>query len=202
MNIPINEATANLEVKKSKFIAIARYCDTLQGVKDLVNETKKAHPDATHVVHAAVVGKEGTEFSFSDDKEPKNTAGRPAFEVLKGREITNIAVMIIRYFGGTKLGTGGLVKAYGDAMKAVLEKIQTEELIDKRSFKVMTSYDRYEPIKLILQKNGGTITDEEFTVGVTLSGNLPEKNTATLKAEIVERSNGKDTIQFSQDSTH
>jgi len=119
----VTEAQAELVVKKSRFIAIARKCTSTQMAKDLVKETKALHPKAKHVVHAAVVG---NEFSFSDDKEPKNTAGRPAFEVLKGSGVNNICVLVVRYFGGTLLGTGGLVHAYGDSVKLVLSKITTD----------------------------------------------------------------------------
>lgn len=119
----VSEAQAELVVKKSRFIAIARKCTSTQMAKDLVKEVRAQHPKANHVVHAAVIG---NEFSFSDDKEPKNTAGRPAFEVLKGSGVNNICILIVRYFGGTLLGTGGLVHAYSDAAKLVLSKIKTD----------------------------------------------------------------------------
>ena len=101
MKVLKEEKTAELIVKKSRFISIARICTSPSDVKRIVDETRRQFPDATHVVHAAVMG---SQFSFSDDHEPKNTAGRPALEVLKGSGITNIIVLIIRYFGGTLLG--------------------------------------------------------------------------------------------------
>ncbi|MCH3917570.1 MAG: YigZ family protein [Spirochaetia bacterium] len=197
MKVPIDTARANLEIKKSKFIAIAYPCTTLQEVKQLVTETKAAYPDATHVVHAAIVGPTGTSFSFSDDHEPKNTAGRPAFEVLRGSGITDIAVMIIRYFGGTLLGTGGLVRAYGDSMKAVLEKTKTEELVLKKNFSLQTSYDLFEPIKALLEQAGCTIAEETFTTTVDFSGSIPETACMELVRQVSELSKGKDTIIFS-----
>ena len=128
MKVLKEEKQAELVVKKSRFISIARICSSPADVKRIVDETRARFPDATHVVHAAVMG---SQFSFSDDHEPRNTAGRPALEVLKGSGITNIIVLIIRYFGGTLLGTGGLVKAYGDSTKLVLDGIKTDELIEK-----------------------------------------------------------------------
>ena len=118
MKVLKEERSTELIVKKSRFIAIARKCNDPAEVKRIVDQTRAQYPDATHVVHAAVMG---SQFSYSDDHEPKNTAGRPALEVLKGSGITNIIVLIIRYFGGTLLGTGGLVKAYGDSTKMVLD---------------------------------------------------------------------------------
>ena len=101
MKVLKEERKAELVVKKSRFIAIARTCKDPAEVKRIVDETRALYPDATHVVHAAVMG---NQFSFSDDHEPKNTAGRPALEVLKGSDITNIIVLIIRYFGGPENG--------------------------------------------------------------------------------------------------
>ena len=126
MRIPTARAEAEIEIKKSRFIAIAIPANSLEDVKKAVQQVRSEHPDATHVVHAAVIGKAGTIYSSSDDKEPKNTAGRPALEVVKGSGITDIAVCIVRYFGGTLLGTGGLVKAYGDSAKEVLKIVPTE----------------------------------------------------------------------------
>ena len=105
-----------------------------KAISSKVKQIRDEHPNATHVVHAAVIGPKGDLYSMSDDREPKNTAGRPALEVLKGSGVTNILVCIVRYFGGTLLGTGGLVKAYGDSTKEVLGVIKTEPLIAKVSF--------------------------------------------------------------------
>ena len=129
MLVPVERAEASIEVKKSKFIAIAIPTKTMEGVKEAVSEVRKEHPDANHVVHAAVIGKAGTMYSSSDDREPKNTAGRPALEVLKGSGVTDVTVAVVRYFGGTLLGTGGLVKAYGDSVK-----VGAGNVVDKEGF--------------------------------------------------------------------
>jgi uncharacterized YigZ family protein len=125
VRIPLESAQTELEVRKSKFLAFALPCTSLTDAKHMVSTLKAEHPGANHVVHAAVIGERGDEFSYSDDREPKNTAGRPALEVLKGSGITNVAIFIVRYFGGTLLGTGGLVKAYGESAKKVLEILKT-----------------------------------------------------------------------------
>jgi uncharacterized YigZ family protein len=150
MKVLLQRHETEIEVKKSRFIAIACPCESSQQVKELVAQTRKEHPQANHVVHAAVMGPNGDMFSMSDDHEPKNTAGRPALEVLKGSGITDIIVMVVRYFGGTLLGTGGLVKAYGDSVKAVLDGVTTEELIEKSRFNMIVGYDSYEQMKKLL----------------------------------------------------
>src|SRR5690554_2814069 len=115
MRIPISPASAEIEIKRSRFIAIVEPVTDTETMKTLISATRAQHPQANHVVHAAIMGEQGSQFSYSDDHEPKNTAGRPVLEILKGSDITNILLMVVRYFGGTLLGTGGLVKAYGNA---------------------------------------------------------------------------------------
>lgn len=184
-------AEAEIEVKRSRFIAIAYPVTTLEEARAKVLETKKEYSDATHVVHAAVTGKSGTLYSSSDDREPKNTAGRPAIEVLKGSGITNICVCIIRYFGGTLLGTGGLVKAYGDSVKEVLKTVETEELIDYSPFTLKLQYDLYTPVKTIIEKYDAVTLDEDFGVGITIKGNIPTDNKENFKKEITNTGQGR-----------
>ena len=166
-------ATAEIEIKKSRFISIAYPVESLEEVKEKVIYTRSLHPNATHVVHSAVVGKSGTLFSSSDDREPKNTAGRPSLEVLKGSGITNICVCTVRYFGGTLLGTGGLVKAYGDSTKEVLKIVKTEELIERESFAAVMQYDHYTLAKRLLDVTTATDITKDFGVGITIKGKIP-----------------------------
>ena len=169
----LETATTEIEIKKSRFISIAYPVESLEEVKEKVILTRSLHPNATHVVHSAVVGKSGTLFSSSDDREPKNTAGRPSLEVLKGSGITNICVCTVRYFGGTLLGTGGLVKAYGDSTKEVLKIVKTEELIERESFTAVMQYDHYTLAKRLLDETTATDITEDFGVGITIIGKIP-----------------------------
>ena len=169
----LETATTEIEIKKSRFISIAYPVESLEEVKEKVIYTRSLHPNATHVVHSAVVGKSGTLFSSSDDREPKNTAGRPSLEVLKGSGITNICVCTVRYFGGTLLGTGGLVKAYGDSTKEVLKIVKTEELIERESFAAVMQYDHYTLAKRLLDETTATDITEDFGVGITIKGKIP-----------------------------
>lgn len=196
MRIPLENAQTELEVKKSKFLAFAIPCTSLTDAKQMVNTLKAEHPGANHVVHAAVVGEHGDEFSYSDDREPKNTAGRPALEVLKGSGITNVAIFIVRYFGGTLLGTGGLVKAYGESAKNVLEILKTEELIEKCNFSITTSYNLYEPIKKLLIESGAAIDDEQFAIDVVIEGALAVTKKEAVSSGVTELSNGRDQVVF------
>lgn len=194
MRVLKEERSTELIVKKSRFISIARMCNTPADVKRLVDETRAKYPDATHVVHAAVMG---NLFSFSDDHEPKNTAGRPALEVLKGSGITNIIVMIVRYFGGTLLGTGGLVKAYGDSTKLVLDGIATEELVEKASFSLTIGYEMYENVKRILTSLNADSIKEDFGTEISISGQIPASEKDSLSSRISDLSNGRRSVVFS-----
>lgn len=191
-----NEPVFELEVKKSRFIAQAFSCTSLEEAKDIVRRVRLANPGANHVVHAAIVGSSGGLCSYSDDKEPKNTAGRPAFEVLKGSGITNICLTITRYFGGTLLGTGGLVAAYGDSAKGVLALCETEELIEKSSFTILATYAQYKPLKLLLDNEGATVTNEQFGTDVTIEGTIPLARAGELEANITELTNAQALVTF------
>ena len=194
MRVLKEERSVELIVKKSRFIAIARTCNSPADVKRAVDETRAKYPDSTHVVHAAVMG---SQFSYSDDHEPKNTAGRPALEVLKGSGITNVIVLIVRYFGGTLLGTGGLVKAYGDSTKLVLDGIATEELVEKVHFSLTIGYEMYENVKRILTALNADSVTEDFATEISLSGQIPLSEKDNLSSRISDLSNGRRSVSFS-----
>ncbi|MCK9285957.1 MAG: YigZ family protein [Sphaerochaetaceae bacterium] len=195
MKVPVEACNTAIEVKKSKFIAYAYPVATAQELKDLVNAMRKEHPQANHVVHAAVFGEQGTQFSMSDDREPKNTAGRPSLEVLKGSSITNIAVLIVRYFGGTLLGTGGLVKAYQDAVRAVLDILRTEELVEKTTFSLVIGYEVYDQVKLLLTTLKAQI-QEDFGTSITINGTIESQKRLQLTDQIIELTRGTSTVSF------
>jgi len=196
MKVLLNEPSFSMEVKKSKFITSARHCNSLQQAKLLVKQTWDIHPDASHVVHAAVVGKSGDLFSFSDDKEPKNTAGRPALEILKGSFITDICVLVVRYFGGTLLGTGGLVQAYGDSVKGVLALCETEEMVEKSSFRIVLPYNLYEPVKKELLDAGSVIETEAFTTEVVINGSVASSACPLLEQRIRNLTKAQALVSF------
>lgn len=199
MRILTGQSQREIEVKKSRFVAIACPIEDLGEIKERVNQTRAEHPQANHVVHAAIIGKSGDTYSCSDDHEPKNTAGRPALEVLKGSGITNILVLIVRYFGGTLLGTGGLVKAYADSVKEVLQTVETEELVAKCTFSTTIPYNLYEQLKKLLLELESTIESEEFGVDVHIAGNLATSHSEQLQERLTELSNGTCSVSFTCD---
>lgn len=188
MRVLLENAESEIIVKKSRFIAIAVKSESLEEVKEIVRSVRDKHPKANHVVHAAVIGKSGSLYSSSDDKEPKNTAGRPALEVLKGSGITNITVCIVRYFGGTLLGTGGLVKAYGDAVKSVLEIVKTEEMREKENLTLAFQYEYYTLLKRLFEQYSVNVVSEDFSteIRIALSIDKDKKDIFLLKARDID----------------
>lgn len=196
MLIPKAICHTEIEIKKSRFIASAFPVESTEELKQLLIAVRKEHPQANHVVHASILGKQGNIYGMSDDHEPKNTAGRPILEVLKGSGITNIAVTVVRYFGGTKLGTGGLVRAYTEACQAVLAILPVEEAIEKIEIKIVIPYHLYEAAKAALLRFETDIIEEQFLTDVSIQGLLPLHFAESLEKEITELSAGRCTLEY------
>ena len=113
--------------KRSKFLAFAHHVETVDEVKDIVAQYRKKYFDARHVCWAYMLGQERTEFRANDDGEPSSTAGKPILGQINSRELTNVLVLVIRYFGGVKLGTSGLIVAYKEAAALALDDAEAEE---------------------------------------------------------------------------
>jgi uncharacterized YigZ family protein len=192
--IPLSASEYSLEVKNSRFTARAHYFKgTAAQARLEVEKLKKEHPDARHVVHAFISGESAKALSFglSDDGEPKGTAGRPVLEVLKGSGLTNTLVTIVRWFGGTKLGTGGLVSAYADAAKGCLESLEKKELIPESIFTLSLPYGLYEQFKILVEQYGGKIPEESFLEEIRLKISIPADNEQAVEKAAAELSGGK-----------
>ena len=162
-----------ISIQKSRFLAFVQPVDSPEQARELLKELKHRYEDATHVVHAFITGRENSlTTGYSDDGEPPGTAGRPVYDVVRGTRATGIFVAVARWFGGTKLGTGGLVKAYGDSTKAVLDLVDWEEDLDWAEFFLEVEYPQYEALCRALESRGGVKTREEFTHKVALWGRI------------------------------
>ena len=169
MRKPKFSAEVSLQFQKSRFLALVFPVASPEGAREKLKELKHQYEDATHVVHAFITGKENSlTTGYSDDGEPPGTAGRPVFDVVRGQGATGIFVAVVRWFGGTKLGTGGLVKAYGDSAKAVLELGTWGEDLDWAEFTLNVEYTLYEPLRHALELRSGKILEETFGDQVTL----------------------------------
>lgn len=195
MNCILEHFQTEIVIKHSRFIAEVFPVESQSKARELLKEQKQKYFDATHVVHAFVIGKNAEVLGMSDDGEPSGTAGRPVLDVLKGSGCTNIMLTVTRYFGGTLLGTGGLVKAYSDSAKAVLEITKFEPLIEKTEFKFSLPYDMYEKIKYLFNHYHIDSIKEDFTENITISGIIYAEEFSNFKTEIEEISNARIKIQ-------
>ncbi len=177
--------------KKSRFIATVEVVESEEEALAFIERIKKKYWDARHNCSAFIIGKRGELERCSDDGEPQGTAGKPMLEVLRGEKLCNVAVVVTRYFGGTLLGTGGLVRAYTQATKAGLEN---SVIIDKcYATKVLmhTDYNGIGKIQYILGQQNIKIIDSEYGQQVVLTALVPNAQVEKIKAEITEGTNGK-----------
>ncbi|MCK4537313.1 MAG: YigZ family protein [Candidatus Krumholzibacteria bacterium] len=189
--IPDGECERELNVRNSKFIGLAVPAEDPEQARNIIRETREKYSGCTHVVYAFITGGEKSEISgMSDDGEPKGTAGRPVMEVLKGRGVVNVLVMIVRYFGGTKLGTGGLVKAYGDCAKAVLSALKVRELVVSVDFRLNVPYRLQRAVTNAIGEAGGEVADIKFADEVEIAGSVPEAGIVELRKKIEDISRG------------
>lgn len=191
MKVLLNNPTNEIVIKGSRFIAEVFTVTTQAEAREKLHEQKLRYSDATHVCHCFISGLKAEACGMSDDGEPSGTAGRPMLDVLKGSGITNILVTVTRYFGGTLLGTGGLVKAYGDSVKEVLALCQTEEYIERSGFSFECDWSLYETIKRKIEVFHISDLTEEFAVGVNLSGKIYTSELDDLREMIKNLSKGK-----------
>lgn len=177
--------------KKSRFIATVRPVNTQEEALDFIGEMKKKYWNATHNCSAFVIGERNEIQRCSDDGEPQGTAGKPMLDVLLGQDIHNTAVVVTRYFGGTLLGTGGLVRAYSKSVQVGLENSQVIKKEDGYLLRMETDYNGIGKIQYLLGQRGLQITDSRYTDKVEVETLVPEALIAELKEEITEGTNGK-----------
>jgi uncharacterized YigZ family protein len=190
--IPAAETRTELRVSNSRFIATIAYTPSVEEAKAFIGRMRSEFADATHNVFAYVVGYGATTtLGMSDDGEPGGTAGRPALAVLRGSGLGDAAVVVTRYFGGTLLGTGGLVRAYGDAVRAVLEVLPRTEKIEKRQLLITIPYTSYELVKRLIAAHNGEIQDEEFAVSITLTLSFAVEDLPPFVAALTELTAGQ-----------
>ena len=177
--------------KKSRFIATVRKVETEQEAAAFIEEMKKKYWDARHNCSAFVIGSRGQLTRCSDDGEPSGTAGRPMLEVLLSEEIRNVAVVVTRYFGGTLLGTGGLVRAYTQAVKAGLAECVTGVMRQGLEICLQTDYNGVGKVLYILGEQGLEPVDSQYGQEVRLTIRIPKDQAERLQKELVEATCGR-----------
>lgn len=177
--------------KKSRFIGIAYPIDTEEEALGYVEDCRKKYWDARHRCYAYVIGDNMELQRFSDDGEPQGTAGKPILDTLVKNEIHNCLLIVVRYFGGTLLGTGGLVRAYSQASKAALDQSDVVEKISGFLLELETDYNGIGKIQYILGERGLETWNSEYGEKVSLQILVPAEELDVVMNEITEATAGR-----------
>lgn len=184
--------------KKSRFIATVRLVESEEEALAFIEEMRKKYWNATHNCFAYVIGEQREVVRCSDDGEPSGTAGKPMLDVLLGEELYNTAVVVTRYFGGTLLGTGGLVRAYS---KAVQEGLAQSKIIEKEYGAVLeigTDYNGVGKIQYLIGEKKIPTLDSEYTDKVKIRVLLPVSEVERFQAEVTEATNGRAKMEVQE----
>ena len=191
-SVPLHEIRREQTVVNSRFIATIAPVFSIDEARAFIARIRKEFADASHNVPAYIIGGGNTVTEyFSDDGEPSGTAGKPALAVLRGSGLGDVAVVITRYFGGTLLGTGGLVKAYTESTQMVVHAVERGRRVPVHVGMVALPYNLVERLRLLVARQNGEILDEEFAGDVTMTLQFPVGSFEGFQNELQELSAGK-----------
>jgi uncharacterized YigZ family protein len=192
--VPAEPIRREIVVINSRFIASLAPVFSVDEARAFISKVKADFPDASHHVPVYLLGHgDSIIVHCSDAGEPSGTAGRPALAVLQGSGLGDVAVVITRYFGGTRLGTGGLVRAYSDAVRAVVTAVRRAERVPTPTVMVELPYPLLERVRRLVTALHGQVLDEDFTSNVVITARFAVEHLLTFQSGLSELTNG--TIQ-------
>lgn len=192
--VPNGFGEAEFTEKRSRFIGRVWRCDTEAEALECIREMREKHADATHNVYAYLI-RENNITRYSDDGEPSGTSGMPTLNVFAQEDIKNVCCVVTRYFGGTLLGTGGLVRAYSKAAKMALDAAGVACMAQWRSLLVSCDYGFYERAKRILEEYNAVVQNTDFGADVAIEALVREDAADEFEDRIIDASNGKAIIE-------
>ena len=188
--VPTGIGRSDFTEKKSRFLGEARGVNSAEEAREIVTALREEHPRSRHVVWAYILGRDGSLKGMSDDGEPHGTAGRPVLDHIGGENLTGTLVTVVRYYGGVKLGTGGLCSAYGRSAGEALGAMSREPLIERSRVELGVEYSIYEPILRLLNQAGGRMLTEDFGAAVRLSLEIPTAGLDSFRLAVSDASRG------------
>ena len=197
--------SGEIEEKKSRFIAQITPVHTEEEALAFVAAARKKYWDARHNCFAYIIGERGQLKRCSDDGEPQGTAGRPMLDVLEGEQLTDVVCVVTRYFGGTLLGTGGLVRAYSAAVRAGLENARVLTRMQGKKLTLQTDYTDLGKVQYLLAQSGISVLDSVFADNVELTVVLEDERCEGLKEKLREATSarvrfaGEEDVVFADD---
>lgn len=181
-----NSAEGSYKDKGSKFIAIASRVSTEEDVKERLSEIRNKYHDARHHCYAYVLGFEKSEFRFNDDGEPSGTAGRPIYGQINSRDLTNTLVVVVRYFGGVKLGVRGLINAYKAAAADALDQVEIVTKTVNEIYKLEFDYLMMNSVMKIIKDSNLKILSQDFQLDCALEYKVRKKNAILVKERFLK----------------
>ena len=197
--IPAEPITIEEEIKHSRFISFLFHCPSEESLKCALTNVKGQYPGANHYCYAFVAGAPDNNVAMgsSDDGEPSGSAGRPMLATLQGANIGEIGAIVVRYFGGTKLGVGGLVRAYSSGIKQGLTQLQTQIKLIRYPGRLVCDYHQLKDVEHFLQRCEAEVSDKVFTDKVTLIFEMPKAMQQRFNRELATLSQGRLEADFS-----
>ncbi|MDD2737503.1 MAG: YigZ family protein [Methylomonas lenta] len=181
MKIVVTACEVEESIKKSRFIGLIAPCQTERDALLFLNGLHAQHPNASHIVYAyRIQSPNGLICRFNDAGEPIGTAGKPIFQHLEGKQLINVVVAVIRYFGGVKLGAGGLTRAYGNITKQVIESADIVDYIEMLNLQLTLDYNQLQMLEYQLKKLDGSIVHQDFAEQVQNQIKIPKHNLEAL----------------------
>ncbi len=191
--VPSQDAYFEQCIQKSRFITHISRAETKEQAITFITKIQRQYPDARHHCWAYIAGHPTTSITLasSDDGEPQGTAGKPILNVLQHRGIGEIILVVVRYFGGIKLGAGGLVRAYSSSAHLAMETLQTQILVHCKSFNLVFDYALETPVKHVLTEQDIFIRQANYNQKISLWIEVPEQNITNLDAALINITSGK-----------
>jgi uncharacterized YigZ family protein len=190
--VPAHEIRRELVISNSRFISSLAPVFSVDEAKSFIQHIKVEFPEASHHVPVYLIGHGDSEIAHcSDAGEPSGTAGRPALAVLHGSGLGDVVVVVTRYFGGTKLGTGGLVRAYSEAVRLVVEAVPRAEKVLTQTVMLAFPYTYLERVRLMVVAHSGEVLDETFAADVTLTARLRMEKLPAFQSALSDLTRGQ-----------
>lgn len=200
--VPASELSDSEEIQKSRFITLLRHTPGRDAARRWLDEVRYAHPQARHHCWAMVCREpwQGQGYGFSDDGEPSGTAGKPILAQLLGSGLGEVTAVVVRYYGGIKLGTGGLVRAYGQGVSKLLRDIPTRIHVPMRTFILSHKYDETLLLEWGMSQCGAEIIAVEYLQEVRLMGRCPAHQCEQFSRLLLEHSQGRLQVEWAVES--
>ncbi|MCK3655308.1 IMPACT family protein [Pasteurellaceae bacterium Macca] len=191
--IPQHAVVFEEEIKKSRFITYLRHTEGLAQAKAFWGEMRALHPHARHHCWATVAGvpNDAQQYGFSDDGEPAGTAGKPMLNYLLGSGLGEVSAVVVRYYGGILLGTGGLVKAYGNGVQQALLQVEKARKVLRKNYRLWCEYDQFNTLQHLITQRDIELVEQQFGVNVELVLAINPNDVEAIQAEITQRFGGK-----------